>query len=205
MHAARNTARTILFVLAFALGLIATQQPISEPNDVRNVTSFEPLYANAAPATAAVTGLGFRWAGTVRVYDGTNDPAWKISEAAAEWSKNTGVTLTMTTDPTSAQIVVYEVDQFTSTNAGGALGVAYFPSSTDGVATGQCRIELASWLPGIYPRTAEHTGIHEAGHCLGLAHNVTAKRTVMATSVQLGYGYDRPQSVDLKNLASIYP
>lgn len=215
MRAARNATRSVLFVIAFAVGFVSCAPSVAEAQQSPMVREARQLHLQfvreeAHPlvagnvATLEPTTLGWRYVGVVHVYDGTGGKApWKVPEAFTEWSAHTGLDVAFVSDPAAAQIAVYEVDQFTA-YTGSALGVAYYPSRTDGIATSQCRVELASWVADL-PVTAEHTAIHETGHCLGLAHNTVDKRTVMAPSVQLGTGYTKPQSADLRNLRTLYP
>lgn len=213
MHAARNLARTILFALAFSLGLVASMTPAHDAPPPRHPQSFEvhPLVIKGSrldkPEPFAAVTLGWHWPGhAVRVYDGTGGKApWNVRAAVAGWSKASGLEVTLTTDPASAQIVVYEVDHFSAPGYdGSAFGLCIYPSSSGGIATGQARVELAAFYGQLYPRTAAHTAIHENGHGIGLGHNDGKQPSVMRSTIQLGDGYTKPQAIDLKNATNIY-
>ena len=173
---------------------------VSRPPTVISVDAPEPLTLGALSST-----LGWRWQGTVNVYDDTGDPAWKVAEAAREWGSRTGLHTQVVDKVAAAQVVVYEVDQFTDPGYPNAIGLTYWPHVSGGVADGQCRIELLSWVPARSAVTAEHDALHEMGHCLGLSHNTVDKRAVMAPTIQLGDGYTKPTAADYRNLKTLYP
>src|SRR5689334_13453991 len=81
----------------------------SRPPTVITVDTHEPLSIRALTTST----LGWRWSGTVNVYDGTGNPAWKVAEAAKEWGSRTGLHTRVVTTVAAAQIVVYQVNEFT--------------------------------------------------------------------------------------------
>lgn len=198
-------------IIGAILGIAAPDQ--SAPAEPRHPQSFQvdPLIIKGSrldkPQPFAAPVLGWRWSGhTVRVYDGTGGKApWNVPGAVAGWSKASGLDVVLTSDPASAQIVVYEVSQFSVPGYdGSAVGLCIYPSSSGGIATGQARVELAAFWGDLYPTTARHAAIHENGHGIGLGHNDGKQPSVMRSVIKLGDGYSKPQSVDLKNATNIY-
>lgn len=202
-HARKALIAALCLLAGILLGVNApggrATPGVSRPPTVISVDTPEPLTLGALTST-----LGWRWTGTVNVYDGTGDPAWKVAEAAREWGSRTGLHTQVVDKVAAAQIVVYQVDQFTDPGYPNAIGLTYWPHVSGNVADGQCRIELLKWVADTYPLTAEDAAIHELGHALGLAHDTVDKRTVMAPSIQLGEGFTHPLAADYKNLQSIY-
>ena len=202
---ARNAARAFAFALVFSLTFAAWQTPAAAPADAKPGPTVH-IDGHDAHGFAALSSsvLGWHWQGTVNVYDATDDARWKVAEAAREWTARTGLQTQMVGSVAAAQVVVYEVENFTDPNYPNAIGLTYWPQVVGATADGQCRIELLTWVAEWYPVTAEHDALHELGHCLSLAHNTTDKRSVMAPTVQLGEGYSRPTAADLRNLQSVY-
>lgn len=109
------------------------------------------MTATAAPPRAAAT------APFILDADGTTLP---LAAAAADWSKNTGITVT-TGDCTGANCIHFKVVQ-TSCGIGAASGCAYR------LGDGSCQVEVDQWVAdrGNTAYTDELVTKHEAGHCI---------------------------------------
>lgn len=146
---------------------------------------------------SAPLAYGWRWQQpVVLVFDGTNDPIFKVSEAVREWDDTGQLNAEMTNNPALADIVV-SVD-----NGMGYVGLASWTVENN-VAT-YCDIKLNQTY-NYMPKVQEHGTIHEFGHCFGLAHNQTdIKRSVMNTYVNSSTAVKAPSAYDYRLMKGIY-
>ena len=158
------------------------------------------LVAVAAPAEAAP--YGWRWDQVVEVFDATTDPAWRVAEAVAEWDAGRdGLTIVMTTDLASAEIVVREGELPTQIVGGGIGGQAQLPPHPGGIATGVCRVTLSVWASSYF---REHIASHELGHCIGLGHNDNWHVSIMAPTVSGDQVRSEPGPHDYRDKRRVY-
>ena len=154
------------------------------------------------PATTAHAATsGAKWAQpAVYVYDATSAGSlYAVAEAASEWSKS-GINLVMTSDPTQADITVREEYVCGSLTC----YAGYFTASGSGGVITDCQISVD---PGIAtePKLAQHSALHEMGHCIGLDHNpVDVNRSVMNASVNWDTAVMRPSAYDIRQAKTIY-
>lgn len=145
--------------------------------------------------------FGWRWGEVVDVFDNTGRSEWKVSEAVAEWDERSGAVVRITTNLSTANVVVHQSGS--ACGILGAAGCAYLPSVTDGIAHGQTNIYLAAFVLQ-YPGTREHVTIHELGHTLGLDHAPSTAKSVMRPSVGPNNYFTRPQSYDYRDMQRLY-
>ena len=69
-----------------------------------------------------------------------------------------------------------------------------------GAPDGSCTAQVKSWLVA-YPDALRAALEHEVGHCLGLAHNTTDKRSIMSPNLSLSNPPSGPDSTDLSDLS----
>lgn len=143
------------------------------------------------PAIASAEVYGWTWNDpTVTVYDGTFNSNFKVSEAAAEWSRASGIDFVMSSS-SNADVVVTEA-------VTGYLGLAQWTRDSRG-NTIRCTIKLDPVLTG---NLAEHTALHELGHCGGVDHNRTfIRKSVMNTYGSSSTAVTRPSSYDLREMS----
>ncbi len=156
-------------------------------------TAAKPLKTDTkAPATSATAGYWGHWLTPALVYDATGTgTTFKVSEAVSEWSKS-GWKVSMTTDPTKANITVLKQDPV----SGEAIGSADLTVS-GGVISG-CTVRLSPVLASM--SLGEHAASHELGHCGGLPHS-TSSKSIMYATVSSNTAMTRPSGSDLKWMA----
>ena len=69
-------------------------------------------------------------------------------------------------------------------------------------ADGSCTAQVKSWLVA-YPDALRAALEHEVGHCLGLEHNTTDRRSIMSPNISLGNPPAGPDNTDLSNLSTV--
>ncbi|WP_076259233.1 matrixin family metalloprotease [Intrasporangium flavum] len=157
-------------------------------------TAAKPLKTDSrTPASAVAAGYWGHWLAPALVYDATGTgTTFKVSEAVSEWSKS-GWKVSMTTDPTKANITVLKQDP---TSGDGAIGSADLTVS-GGVISG-CTVRLSPVLASM--SLGEHAASHELGHCGGLPHS-TSSKSIMYETVSSNTAMVRPSGSDLKWMA----
>jgi hypothetical protein len=144
--------------------------------------------ATAAPARQA-------W---VQVDSVTSLP---VDVAVAAWSRSrsdTTVSLGACSGSHCITVSLVDVsacDSETATLA--AIGGCAVPG-TDG----SCTAQVKSWLLP-YADALRASVEHEIGHCLGLPHNTTDKRSIMSPVISLSNPPSGPDSTDLSNLSKV--
>lgn len=158
---------------------------------------------------------GWSWNHPVTVYDGTFSQFWDTAEVIRQWDRATPLSITQTSDPATADIVINEVDVVYcgSTTGSVTTGCAYqepeYMGFVDNHPTLQCRIELPTFVGANY-LAAEMMALHEVGHCLGLMHVYQPltkngnPASVMVTPMDSNNYLTRPTSYDKANLALLY-
>jgi hypothetical protein len=69
-------------------------------------------------------------------------------------------------------------------------------------ADGSCTVQVKSWVSP-YPDALQAVLEHELGHCLGLGHHTTDKRSIMSPVLSLFNPPSAPDSGDLSNLSQV--
>ncbi len=67
---------------------------------------------------------------------------------------------------------------------------------------GSCTAQVKSWLLA-YPDALRAALEHEVGHCLGLPHNTSDKRSIMSPNLSLMSPPAGPDNTDLGNLRDV--
>lgn len=171
--------KRIIFVVLAAIGLA--------------VGAAAPSQA-AKPAPTINPAYWGHWASPALVYDATGtNTQFKVAEAVSEWRKS-GWNVSMTTDPTKANIRVLPEQPLS-----GAIGEATLVSSGS-VITG-CTVKLGpAFANELY---SEHMAIHELGHCGGLPHSSSIK-SVMYAATSSYTAMTRPSGQDITWMAGNY-
>lgn len=144
-------------------------------------------FASAVPANA-----GRVTQPTIAVVD-TSGGALRVAEAAAAWSKNTGVRLTVT--PACGTGPCFTV-QWDTTNVCAIYQTGII--AIGGCARGNpCQVYVTRGVPDY---TLLRFVTHELGHCLGLPHNTSDPRSIMQPAPVV----DRPDAGDRAAVRAIY-
>ncbi len=124
-----------------------------------------------------------------------------VDVAAAAWSRSrsaTTVSLGACSGSHCITVALVDVSACDSQTATlGAIGGCAVPGPD-----GSCTAQVKSWL--LPHADALRASVeHEIGHCLGLPHNTTDKRSIMSPTLSLANPPAGPDSTDLSNLSQV--
>jgi hypothetical protein len=124
-----------------------------------------------------------------------------VDVAVAAWSRSrsdTTVSLGACSGSHCITLSLVDVSACDSETASlGAIGGCAVPGPD-----GSCTAQVKSWLLP-YADALRASVEHEIGHCLGLPHNTTDKRSIMSPVISLGNPPSGPDSTDLSNLSKV--
>lgn len=155
--------------------------------------------SDAAHADASASSPRPSSTTTVITVDGTDAGPLPVDVAEAAWAKNTHVRFVSGPCGGPRCISVHHTD-------------APYPDPTvasvggwaQGQADGSCAASVQTWLDA-YPDTRRAALEHELGHCLGLAHNTTDPRSIMAPVLSLANPPKGPDAQDRAALDALFP
>jgi hypothetical protein len=149
------------------------------------------MAASTRRLVGASNAYGWNWDHPVKVYDGTNNPKWRVADAAAVWDKASNLTVVMVSTAEEADIVVTEGD---ANAMCGTMEVIIGCGDTQ-VANGEpvhgTIIMTAGFGNGSYLDTLYGGTIHEFGHTFGFGHApapMTNADSVMGVPIPISCG-----------------
>jgi hypothetical protein len=161
------------------------------------------LAAVAAPSAhadaAAKPSRGTAAARQVWLQDGS-DGALPAATAAAAWSRRPNMVLSLG-NCSGAHCIMVELVAVSACDGEVAVGAAVGGCAVPG-PEGACTAQVKSWLTA-YPDALRAALEHEVGHCLGLPHNTTDKRSIMSPALSLMDAPSGPDSGDLADVRAL--
>ena len=124
-----------------------------------------------------------------------------VDVAAAAWSRQRSGTTVSLGACAGTHCINVELVDVSACDSEAAMGSAIGGCAVPG-PDGSCTAQVKSWLVA-YPDALRAALEHEVGHCLGLPHNTTDKRSIMAPSLNLTNPPSGPDGTDLSNLQHV--
>ncbi len=127
--------------------------------------------------------------------------ALPVDVAAAAWSRPRSNTSVSMGACAGAHCINVELVDVSSCDSDAAIASAIGGCAVPG-PDGSCTAQVKSWLLA-YPDALRAALEHEVGHCLGLPHNTSDKRSIMSPNLSLMSPPAGPDNTDLGNLRDV--
>ena len=127
--------------------------------------------------------------------------ALPVVVAASAWTRTRSATTVGVGACSGAHCIHVDLVGVTACD-GQVAGLSAIGGCAFATGDGSCTAQVKSWLVA-YPDALRAALEHEVGHCLGLEHNTTDRRSIMSPNLSLGSPPAGPDNTDLSNLSNV--